>query len=302
VVRESSREHYEALATARYVVVDDHFPEWFERRPDQVCLQTWHGTPVRRLGREAPVPSRGDRRYERNHERQAANWQYVVAQNELGADALRRAYAPAGEILVTGRPANDALGERLRGEARARLGLADGARVVLYAPTYRETARDASGRRRLDTPFDPAPLRAALGDDAVVLFRAHPLVYGAAPATADGFVRDVRDHPDATGLLAAADVLVTDYSSLLFDFAVTGRPAVFFAYDLDVQRGGFTFDYEARVPGPLVRTSEELAEALADPEALAAGHADRRRAFAAEFCPHDDGHAAARVVDRVFGG
>jgi CDP-glycerol glycerophosphotransferase len=173
---------------------------------------------------------------------------------------------------------------------------------VLYAPTFRETARDSQGRRRLDGPFDPASLRAALGGDAVVLFRPHPTVYDPAPATADGFVRDVTDYPDAIDLLAAADVLVTDYSSLLFDYAGTGRPMVFFAYDLDVQRGGFTFDYEARVPGPVLRDTGALADALRDVDAVAAEYADRRRAFAEEFCALDDGRAAARVVDRVFGG
>jgi CDP-glycerol glycerophosphotransferase len=306
VVRASSREHYEALAQARFVVTDDHFPEWFQRREDQVCLQTWHGTPVRRLGREAPAPARADRRYERMRERQAPNWQYVVAQNALGAEALERAYAPAGEILVTGAPRTDALAgdglARLGAETRRRLGIPDGVRVVLYAPTFRETARDSQGRRRLDGPFDPATLRAALGDDAVVLFRPHPTVYDPAPASADGFVRDVTDYPDAMDLLAAADVLVTDYSSLLFDYAGTGRPMVFFAYDLDVQRGGFTFDYEARVPGPVTRTTAALAEALRDLDGVAAEYAERRRAFAAEHCALDDGGAAARVVDRVFGG
>jgi CDP-glycerol glycerophosphotransferase len=252
----------------------------------------------------APAPERLDRSYERNHERQAPNWQYVVAQNALGADALRAAFAPAGEILVTGAPRTDALAgdglAALRAQTRRRLGLSDGVRVVLYAPTYRETARDPSGRRRLDGPFDPAPLRAALGPDAVVLFRPHPTVYDPAPATADGFVRDVTDYPDATDLLAAADVLVTDYSSLLFDYAGLDRPMLFFAYDLDVQRGGFTFDYEARVPGPVVRDTGALAEALRDVDAVGAEYAQRRRAFAAEFCAQDDGHAAARVVDRVF--
>ncbi len=306
VVRESGREHYEALARSRYVVVDGHFPEWFERRADQVCLQTWHGTPVRLLGRQAPAPARADRRYERIHERQAPNWQYVVAQNALGAEALQAAYAPAGEILVTGAPRTDALAgdglARLGAETRRRLGLPEGVRVVLYAPTFRDTARDGQGRRRLDAPFDPAPLRAALGPDAVVLFRPHPTVYDPAPATADGFVRDVRDYPDATDLLAAADVLVTDYSSLLFDYAGTGRPMLFFAYDLDVQRGGFTFDYEARVPGPVLRSSAALAEALGDLDAVAAEYAERRSAFAAEHCALDDGRASARVVDRVFDG
>jgi CDP-glycerol glycerophosphotransferase len=104
--------------------------------------------------------------------------------------------------------------------------------------------------------------------------------------------------------MLAADVLVTDYSSMMFDFAVTGRPMLFFTYDLDAYRDdirGFYFDFEAEAPGPLLRTNDELVEALGDLDAVVAGHAARYRAFAAKFCEFDDGYAAARVVDRLFG-
>jgi len=124
------------------------------------------------------------------------------------------------------------------------------------------------------------------------------------PATADGFVRDVSDFPDGTELMVAADVLVTDYSSMMFDFANTGRPMLFFTYDLAAYQEeirGFYFDFAAQAPGPLLATSEALAEALADVDAVSAAHAERYRAFAAAFCELDDGRAAARVVDAIFG-
>jgi CDP-glycerol glycerophosphotransferase len=177
-------------------------------------------------------------------------------------------------------------------------------RVVLYAPTFRDDARDTSGRYRLVTPFDAARLRAALGDDdTVVLFRRHRYVVDPLSATADGFVRDVTRYPDVTELLAAADVLVTDYSSVMFDYANTGRPMLFFTYDLADYRDrlrGFYFDFEAEAPGPLVETSDDLIDAIRDVEAATAGHQDRYKEFVARFCPLDDGHAAARTVDRVF--
>jgi CDP-glycerol glycerophosphotransferase len=136
-----------------------------------------------------------------------------------------------------------------------------------------------------------------------VLFRKHPRVVDPAPATADGFVRDVSCYPDGTELLLAADVLVTDYSSLMCDDADTGRPMRFFAYALDAYRDdvrGFNFDFEAIAPGPLLRTTDELGEALRDVEGATAPFAARYREFAATFCEFDDGQAAARVVDRLF--
>jgi CDP-glycerol glycerophosphotransferase len=305
-VRDGSREHYEALASARFVVTNDHFPDWFERRPDQVCVQTWHGTPLKRVGFESPVDTPGDGWFRRTWERQAVNWQHVLAQSPYAASVLARAYRVEGDLLETGLPRNDALrdGASRRAETRRRLGLPDGTRVVLYAPTFRDDARDTSGRYRLVTPFDAARLRHALGDDTVVLFRSHRYVVDQLPEAPDGFVRDVSRHPDINELLLAADVLVTDYSSVMFDYASTGRPMLFFTYDLEAYRDqgrGFNLDFERRAPGPLLRTMDELAQALRDVDSLAASYADRYREFATEFCALDDGGAAARVVDRIFG-
>ena len=137
----------------------------------------------------------------------------------------------------------------------------------------------------------------------MILYRKHHYCVDPAPATADGFVRDVSAYPDATELMLAADVLVTDYSSMMFDFANTGRPMLFFTYDLDAYRDeirGFYFDFAERAPGPLLRTTDELAAALVDLDGVVAEHADRYREFAAAFCELDDGRAAARVVDRLF--
>jgi CDP-glycerol glycerophosphotransferase len=308
VLREKSEKYYEVLATARHVVVNDHFPGWLERRDDQTFLQTWHGTPLKQLGFDVPA-SRGQARiFSRDWDRQVGNWQYVLSPNAFTTPILRRAYTIEGTILETGYPRNDLLAgpgrEAASRELRRRLGLPDGKRVILYAPTYRDDSRDRDGRFRLDPAFDAERLRDALGDDAVVLFRKHRYVVDPVPVTPDGFVRDVSDFGDGNELLLAADVLVTDYSSMAFDFANTGRPMFFYTYDLEEYRDeirGFYFDFETRAPGPLLQTMDELAEALRDVDAAAAGYADRYRAFAAEFCALDDGHAAARVVDRLFG-
>jgi len=309
VVRAYSREHYEAMARSRFVVANDHFPDWFERRPDQVGLQTWHGTPLKQLGFDVSNLRNAVRRFERRWDRHVINWQYVLSPNHFTTPILRRAYAIEGEMLETGYPRNDVLAGAERdargAEVRARLGVAADRRVVLYAPTFRDDVRDLRGRFRLEQALDVERLRAAVGDDTVILYRKHHYCIDPAPATADGFVRDVSAYPDATELMLAADVLVTDYSSMMFDFANTGRPMLFFTYDLDAYRDeirGFYFDFAARAPGPLLRTTDELAAALVDLDGVVAEHAERYREFAAEFCELDDGHAAARVVDRLFSG
>jgi CDP-glycerol glycerophosphotransferase len=296
VVREGSAEYFDALARARCVVFNHFFPDWFRRREGQVCLQAGAGTPLRRLGFDAGAGQRPFRRIEHRWADQAANWQYVLSPGGFATPILRRAYAIEGEVLETGLPRVDALLAARRTDVRARLGLSGDVRVVLYAPTYRDDAVDRRGRFRLEWRLDLERVRQALGPDSVLLVRKHYEVVDALPAG----VRDVSSYPDGTELLAAADVLVTDYSSLMADFAVTGRPVLLYAYDVEEEGRGLYLDLETEAPGPLLRSSEELAEALRDVDGAVAGYADRYRAFAARFCEHDDGRAAARVVDRLF--
>jgi CDP-glycerol glycerophosphotransferase len=308
VLREGSREHHEALARSRYVVANDHFPSWFARRDEQVCLQTWHGTPLKRLGLDVSATRKTVRKFQHRWEQQVANWQYVLSPNPFSTPILKRAYAVEGEMLETGYPRDDILARPDRDELsralRRRLGVPDGVRTVLYAPTYRDQVIDRRGRYRLDLRLDLERLRAAVGEDTVILFRKHHYVADAVPSGPNGFVRDVSSYPDGTELLLAADVLVTDYSSIMFDFANTGRPMLFFTYDLDTYgdeiRGFYVDDFEGTVPGPLLMSTDDVAGALRDLDGVRADYAERYERFAAEFCGLDDGRAAARVVDRLF--
>jgi CDP-glycerol glycerophosphotransferase len=288
--------------------VNDWLRRRFARRPGQVVLQTWHGTPLKRLGFDASATQGAQRRFDRRWPAQVANWQYVLSPNRFSTDVLRSAYRLEGELLETGLPRNDVLAGPRRDEVRARvrerLGLAPQTRAILYAPTFRDGVIDRDNHYRLDLHLDAERLRGTLGPDAVVLFRKHHYIVDPVPVTADGFVRDVSAYPDGTELLAAADVLVTDYSSMMFDFANTGRPMLFFAYDLEEYAKsirGFYLDFEEIAPGPIVRTTDELAAALRDLDGVRARYAERYAAYVQRFCDLDDGGAAARVVDRVFG-
>jgi CDP-glycerol glycerophosphotransferase len=307
-LREGSREYHEAMARARYVVANDHFPGWFERRDDQLCLQTWHGTPFKKLGFDVSDARKQVRRFQRNWDRQIRNWQYVLSPNRFTTPILRRAYQIEGEMLETGYPRVDVLARPDRDarsrELRARLGLPADKRIVLYAPTFRDHVVDRRNRYRLELALDVDRLRDAVGSDTVILFRKHHYVVDPVPATADGFVRDVSAYPDGTELMLAADVLMTDYSSMMVDFANTGRPMLFFTYDLDAYedeiRGFYLDDFVGTVPGPLLRTTDEVAGALRDLDGMRADYAERYTAFRQAFCELDDGHAAERVVDRLF--
>ncbi|BAJ28862.1 MULTISPECIES: CDP-glycerol glycerophosphotransferase family protein [Kitasatospora] len=301
-VRQWSPEWYEALATCRYLVGNTHFPEFLRRREGQVVAQLWHGTPLKRIAHRMPPGWASADGYLERLEREVRQWSLLLSPSPFATPELRAAFRYRGEVLEAGYPRTDRLARPDPAEAaaiRRRLRLPPGRRVVLYAPTWRDDRPGAGGRHAFDLRIDLAAARAALGRDHVLLLRPHVHVGGVLPD--DDFVRDVADHPDVQDLLLVADVLVTDYSSVMFDFAVTGRPMVFFAYDLEHYRDvlrGFTFDFEALAPGPLARTSAGLVAALRDLDP--ARYREARRVFRERFCPLDDGGAAARVADRLL--
>jgi CDP-glycerol glycerophosphotransferase len=176
--------------------------------------------------------------------------------------------------------------------------------VVLYAPTWRDDQRYASQRFKLDLQIDLPALREELADDHVLLFRKHPKVLDSVPGAGQGFVWDVSAYADIADLYLITDVLITDYSSVFFDFAHSGRPMLFFTYDLEHYRDtlrGFYFDLSSRAPGPLIKTSEELIKAIRDIDAVSESHRAQYEEFVRDFCEPSDGLATKRVVDRMLG-
>ncbi|WP_051967047.1 CDP-glycerol glycerophosphotransferase family protein [Kitasatospora mediocidica] len=301
-VRAYSPEWYEALATSRYLVGNTHFPDFLHRRAGQTVVQTWHGGPLKRIAYDVENAWLADSGYLDQLDRESPNWSVLLSPSPFATPIMRRAFRFAGEVLESGYPRDDSLVTGDPAEAariRERLGIPDGKRVVLYAPTWRDDDR-TDGGYRLDLRIDLDAARRALGSDHVLLVRPHAHVHDALPCAGDGFLYDVGDYPDIRDLLLIADVLVTDYSSVLFDFAITGRPMLFFTYDLDHYRDdlrGFYLDFEQHAPGPLLETSEQLIAALSDLPAATDGYAERYRDFRRTFCGQDDGRASARVVD-----
>jgi CDP-glycerol glycerophosphotransferase (TagB/SpsB family) len=223
----------------------------------------------------------------------------MLAQNDFGARALRRSYAVTAPMWTMGYPRNDVVVRGASADVLDRLDVTT-RRVVLYAPTWRDDALDQPD------PLDVLALAERLGPDWTVLVRGHARTLGLRPAVAADRVVDVTAYPDVSDLLAVVDVLVTDYSSVMFDFSAAGRPMVFHVADADryerVVRG-FAWDLGSRAPGPLVRTTEEVADAVAraDDPSERARWADRYARWRVDFNPLDDGHAAERVVARLLG-
>ncbi|GAA3650646.1 CDP-glycerol glycerophosphotransferase family protein [Microbacterium marinilacus] len=289
-VVEGSPDWWRARSAARLLVVNDWLRRRFARRRGQKVLQTWHGTPLKRLALHRPG---FDPRRAGAVIKESLRWNVLLAQNPYAARILRKAYAFLGRPLwVEGYPRNDVLVHGDPAAVRAELGIASDERVLLYAPTWRDD------RAEIVDFLDPAVLAEETG--AVVLVRGHSRTLLPGQDLAGARVVDVTGYPDTAPLLLAADALITDYSSVMFDFGVTGKPMYFLVPDMEHYRGelrGFYFDLVAHAPGPIVRSQDELIAAL---QSGTADHAGRYRAWTARFNARDDGRASERVVARIL--
>ncbi|TPX03885.1 glycosyl/glycerophosphate transferase [Schumannella luteola] len=292
-VIEGSRAWWRARGSARVLVVNDWLRKRFLRRRHQRVLQTWHGTMLKRLALDRPGTGLRTRLAVR---RERDRWDVMLAQNDYAAGVFRRAYAFDGPVWELGYPRNDVLVDGDAAEIRRRVGIPVGARVVLYAPTWRDD------RTEIVDYLDLSSFAEQLPDDTVLLVRGHSrtLPYGR-DLRGDRLI-DVTTYPDVAELLLVADILVTDYSSVMFDFAATGRPIVYFTPDLahySEDLRGFYFDLLAEAPGPVVQTRDELLGLLSG-DARADEFAEQRARWRARYAPDDDGHAGERVVQRML--
>ncbi|MDT0156730.1 CDP-glycerol glycerophosphotransferase family protein [Microbacterium sp. ARD32] len=291
-VVEGSPDWWRARAEARMLIVNDWLRRRFVRKPGQHVLQTWHGTPLKRLALHRPG---FDPRRMAAVVKESRRWDALLAQNVYAERVLKKAYAFFGKPIWTdGYPRNDMLAGGDPAPIRAALGIGADERVLLYAPTWRDD------RAEMVDFIDPEELAART--DSVVLVRGHSRTLRPGRDRSGARVIDVTGYPETARLLLIADALITDYSSVMFDFSVTGRPMYFLVPDMEHYRGqlrGFYFDLAQRAPGPLVRTQDELVAALSDDDATAA-YRERYAAWSAQFNRLDDGAAADRVVSRIL--
>ena len=299
VVR-GTREWWHARATSRYVVANDWLRRTFSPQPFQVVLQTWHGSMLKRIGLDRSGQPKSKIDIIRTEQ---SKWDILLSQNHHSSVILASAYDWHRTLFEEGYPRNDPLmpGSPYAGDGaaiRARLGIKPDQTAVLYAPTWREN------QTSMVTFLDLERLTADLGEDYVVLLRGHSrtVKFGASLDDLPGVI-DVTTYPEVTDLFLAADAMITDYSSVMFDYSVTRRPMIFYVPDMDDYRDslrGVYFDLSEVAPGPVLSTQEEVTAAVRDLASAGERYADAYEAWVERFNHHDDGRSAERVVRRLL--
>ncbi len=300
VVLESD-EYNECLARAKYLFNDNTFPAYFTKRPDQVYLNTWHGTPLKRLGMSDIENSL---RSFANVQKNLLTADYDLFPNEYTKDVFMEDYdlMPffSGASVVCDYPRNDVFSDgSIYALMRAREHIPDDQQVIAYMPTWRGSGRTADSEGQIEQVTQLlTDIDAALRDDQTFYVNLHFVVQGAVDFTAFQHVKPFPKQYETYDFLAACDVLVTDYSSVMFDYAVTGRPIVLFAYDEDeyMTDKGTYFPYRS-LPFPIVSSANELVEQLGNASPI-----DGYEQFGQRFCSHHTGHAAQSLLSLMLHG
>lgn len=304
-----SRDWYRILGSALYLCNNIDFDHFFIRRSYQRFLQTFHGHAFKSMGKsfwESKHFTDFQLNYERSRRQEA--WTSALMPNEESVDYYISEYDFNGDYLVAGFPRNDAIvnGDRLqaRQSVSAEFQIADsGSKLVLYAPTWRESAATGAWSATMFDDLDLDHLADQLGSEWTILVRGH----GYNSRESDRVQRsasivDVTDYAEINDLILAADVAILDYSSLRFDWAITNKPMLFFVPDKDEYFAlrPSLFDFDDSAPGAQVVTTDQVAEEILRYEEYDARFGQELHAFNRRFNSLNDGRAAQRVVDSFF--
>lgn len=308
VVKRFSKKYAYYLGVSKYFVFNVRQPLWFRKREEQVFLETWHGTPLKRLAFDQEEVTAASPTYKAQFYRQKQEWDYLIAPNKFSSDIFKSCFMYDGNMLETGYPRNDLLSSANRDEIaiqlKQKLGIPLDKKTILYAPTWRDDEYYGKGQYKFKLKLDLDLLKEQLGDEYVVLLRTHHYIADALDTTGlEDFAFNLSKYDDITEVYLISDICITDYSSVFFDFANLKRPLLFYTYDLDKYRDvlrGFYIDMETELPGPLVYTSEEVVDKIKNIDKLTADYQQRYEQFYKRFCSWEDGNAAKRVVEEVF--
>ena len=312
VVEFRSRADNKALRRAKYWISNYRMLDYQYPRKGQVYTQCWHGTPLKRLGYDIQASDNAMNSIEEIREKyrtDAEKFAYILSPSPFATEKFATAWnlAATGQtdkIIEEGYPRNDRLinvsGEERTG-IRKSLGV-DDKKVILYAPTWRDNQHVSGEGYTYKTEVDFDKLRSALGDEYVILFRAHYLVANSFDFNRYGdFVRDVSSYSDINDLYIAADLLITDYSSVFFDYSNLMKPVLFYMYDLEQYANelrGFYLSLD-ELPGPVIRDEDALIAAIKEADGWKPD--EKYIEFNKRFNPYEDGNASARVLRRVIG-
>lgn len=314
-VKYNSLAYFYYLATCKYWFFNAKMPVYYKKKKNQVYLQTWHGTPLKRLAADIEVGDsttfyRSEMSWDdmvTSYVKDSEKYDYMIAANPFSSGAFSSAFRLKPRVIIdTGYPRNDILINASREyveELKEKYNIPKNKKVILYAPTWRDNTYDTRGYV-FELKVDFNAWYKALGHEYVVLYKPHYLIYNTvSKGLPENFIYDASHCQDINDLYLISDILITDYSSVFFDYGVLKRPVLFYMYDLQEYRDhlrGFYLDIYEELPGPILEREEDLLDRLVHIEELQEEYKERMNRFYQDYCQWNDGESSKKVLDIVF--
>lgn len=299
IIKKGTVKWFYIMAKANYWIANSRIPLWVTKPKKTTYIQTWHGTPLKKLALDMDMSTstlRNPEVYQEEFRQETQRWDYLISPNSYSSAIFKQCFDFKNDMIESGYPRNDYLINchtiENQTKIKEKLGIPKDKKIVLYAPTWRDGIK-------FESTLDLKKMQQALGEEYFLLIRLHYLVTEVTGI--DGqidFVKNVTDYPDINDLYLISDLLVTDYSSTFFDYAVLKRPMIFYCFDLEEYKNvlrGFYFDFEKEAPGPIVTTTDEVIQAI-----QASNRLSVPEEFVERFTQLEDGQATKRVVEKIF--
>lgn len=300
------------LARSKYWICNCKLPSYVLKKNTQIYLQTWHGTPLKRLGHDIVAPE-GTTFYrsgmsidemKKTYDNDVMKYDYMISPNRFCTEVFQSAFGiERGKLIETGYPRNDVLINTTASEVekiKNKLNIPLDKKVVLYAPTWRDNQFVTAGYT-FELKADFHKWKEALGDEYVLIFKPHYLIINKyqSDKSLNGFLYSIDANADINDLYLISDILITDYSSVFFDFAILNRPVLFYMYDIEEYKDelrGFYLDIYKDLPGEIYIDEANLLDALTNQDYST----QKLEMFNKRFNHCEDGNASRRVLDIVF--
>ncbi|WP_405306624.1 CDP-glycerol glycerophosphotransferase family protein [Methanobrevibacter sp.] len=299
-------DYYKYLALSKYWINNIIFPI-HTKRPGNVYLQTWHGTPLKKLGYDITIPGPEVQGRE-NFYNESRNWDYLISSNPYSTEIFKRAFKYEKEVLEDGYPINDIFfkdNTEFVKDLKSKLGIDENKKIILYAPTWKDDEQNESWQHYFNLEIDLERLYEEFSDEYVVILKMHHLVSEnlRIDEKLKDFAIDLSGYDDIQELYVLSDILITDYSSVFFDYAHSRRPILFFVPDLNhyiENVRGLYLNMEKELPGPLIKDNDELINIIRNIDEVSREYSEKYDEFYERFCSLCKGDSAKRIIEKIF--
>ena len=296
-------------------IFDSRHPPYLLKKSGCTYIQTWHGTPLKKLALDMDKLNMSGKtnikEYKADFRENTSFWDFLIAQNDFSVDIFKRAFDFKGTILKVGYPRNDILiNEKnnmdLASKIKNRLKIAQNKKIILYAPTWRDNEFYTEGLYKFSSNMDFDLMKQELANDYVFIIKYHYLIKENIDwGKHSDFIIVVDEKQDIQDLYLISDILITDYSSVMFDYSLLKKPMVFYTYDLEFYKEnlrGFYFNIEEEAPGPVIEYTEDLVNYLKNfiLEDYFIKYGNKYSKFIEKYNQYDKGEASKKVADLIL--